>query len=51
MKKVRYIGELPVILPTVGLEVNPEDVIDVPDDFNNAAFEEITEKKTIKGDN
>lgn len=41
MKKVKYNGSLPTVLPTLGLEVKPGDVIDVPDDFNNALFDEV----------
>lgn len=36
--KVKYIGETPVQLPTIGIEVKPGDEIDVPDDFHNAQF-------------
>lgn len=46
MKKVKYNGTLPALLPTLGLEVNPGDVIDAPDDFMNAQFEEVVDKKT-----
>jgi hypothetical protein len=43
MKKVKYIGELPAFLPTLGLEVEPGDIIEVPDDFLNANFENVKE--------
>lgn len=51
MKKVKYKGDLPALLPTLGIEVKPGDVIEVPDDFVNANFEEVpkeTTKETTK---
>lgn len=44
MKKVQYMGELEKILPTLGLTVNKGDVVEVPDDFFNAEFQEVKEK-------
>lgn len=41
MKKVKYNGPIPVIAPTLGLEIKPGDTLDVPDDFVNGAFEEV----------
>lgn len=46
--KVKYNGELPALLPTLGKLVNPEDIIDVPDDFNNSEFTVIEEDKPLK---
>lgn len=48
MKKVKYNGTLKALVPTLNLEVNPGDVIDVPDDFVNTQFEEVTSKPTSK---
>lgn len=49
--KVKYKGDLPAHLPTLGIEVMPGDVIDVPDDFNNVNFKPFVDKKTSANDN
>lgn len=54
MKKVKYNGDYTVIMPTLGIEVNPGDTVDVEDDFNNDHFAQAEEEtKTVKkkGDN
>lgn len=38
MKKVRYLGEATVELPTLGIVVSKGDEITVDDDFTNANF-------------
>lgn len=51
MKKVKYNGQQnEVLLPQFGIIVNNGDVIDVPDDFNNALFEDVKEKPQKDGD-
>jgi hypothetical protein len=48
-KKVRFNGHEAVDLPTLGVRVEPGDVIDVPDCFENALFTDVKEsKKTAK---
>ena len=42
--KVKYTGDIPQQLPTIGLEVQPGDEVEVPDDFRNALFV-LVEKK------
>lgn len=46
MKRVRYIGDEPVTIISLNLDVKPDDEIDVPDDFLNAKFVEVKPKKT-----
>lgn len=48
MKRVRYNGEHRVVVMSLSVEVAPGDVIDVPDDFVNAAFEEVPQKTAQK---
>lgn len=48
MKKVKYTGDLPATLPTLGLEVKPGQEIEVPDDFNNALFVDVVENQPKK---
>lgn len=43
MKKVKYKGDHPTILITLDKDVEPDDVIEVEDDFFNALFEEVVE--------
>lgn len=46
MKKVKYVsrnGDTIVMLPGNPVDVKFGDVIDVPDDFNNANFEDVVE--------
>jgi hypothetical protein len=46
MKKVKYVGQIDgviVMLPGSPVVVNFGDVIEVPDDFNNANFEDYVE--------
>lgn len=43
--KVKYEGDVPVQLSTLGKDVNPGDEIEVPDSFHNANFTEVTPKK------
>ena len=38
MKHVKYIGTYEAYLPTLGVYVVPEDVIEVEDDFENVLF-------------
>lgn len=45
MKKVKYVGDALTLLPTLNVEVAPGDVIDVPDDFNNANFEMVVAER------
>jgi hypothetical protein len=48
MKKVRYVGTIPVTLTKLNLVVQPGDVIEVEDSFVNAAFEEVVIEKPKK---
>jgi hypothetical protein len=51
MKKVKYVGQqddMIVMLPEAPVVVKNGDVIEVPDDFFNANFEEVVEKKSSK---
>lgn len=48
MKKVVYKGDLPALLPTLGIEVKPGDVVEVPDDFFNPQFEDFVDKPATK---
>ena len=48
MKRVKYMGEAIVHLPTLGVMLEYGDEVDVPDDFENALFILITEIE--KGD-
>lgn len=46
MKKVKYVGQngdTTVMLPGAPVDVKYGDVIDVPDDFFNANFEDVVE--------
>jgi hypothetical protein len=45
---VRFTGEFAVDLPSLGMRVEPDEVIDVDDDFENAMFVEVPKvsKKT-----
>lgn len=49
MKRVKYIGEVEVMLPALHVIVRPNDELDVPDDFENALFI-LVETKAKKGD-
>jgi hypothetical protein len=40
VKQVKYVGELDADLPSLGLFVVKNDVIDVPDDFENGLFQD-----------
>lgn len=51
MKKVKYNGDLEVIMPTIGITVEPGDVIDVEDDFENGKFTPVDDTNNTKGDN
>lgn len=44
MKKVRYTGEDPALLPTLNVQVSRGDVITVPDDFDADNFAEVKPK-------
>jgi hypothetical protein len=47
MKKVKYAGQIDgviVMLEGAPVEVKNGDVIEVPDDFNNANFEDVVEE-------
>lgn len=46
MKSVKYVGELGADLPSLGLFVVKNDVIDVPDDFENGLFEDVVTVNT-----
>ena len=49
MKKVKFIsrnGDMIVMLPGAPVDVKYGDVIDVPDDFNNANFEDVVEDES-----
>jgi hypothetical protein len=48
LKKVKYVGDVEVVIPTLGLVVNKDDVIEVDDSFYNAQFEDVVEKKENK---
>jgi hypothetical protein len=52
VKKVKYNGEITVIIPSLGLEVSKGNIIGVPDNFNNALFEDVPpesqKKKEVK---
>jgi hypothetical protein len=53
MKKARYDGSFAVDVPSLGLVVQPGDVIDVPDDFANSQFSDVqatVTKKTKESD-
>lgn len=50
MKKVKYVGDGFALLPTLSVEVSPGDVIDVPDDFENANFEAVKTPSVVKQD-
>lgn len=39
MKKVKYTGKAPVVLPTLNLTANTGDVLNVPADFEAEGFE------------
>lgn len=45
MKKVQYTGEWPADLTTIGIHVEPQDVIDVADDFEHPLFVAVKPKK------
>lgn len=45
MKKVRYVGEWPADLTTLGKHVEPNDVIDVADEFDHPLFADVQTKK------
>lgn len=45
MKKVKYVGDAPQLLPTLGVTVANGDVIDVPDEFSNSNFEDVSPAK------
>lgn len=49
MKKVKYTGEFEAVMPSLGITVKPDDVIEVDDDFSNSNFTPIEEVKK-KGD-
>lgn len=40
-RKVRYVGEREVVIPSTGQVVRPGDEIEVGDDFVNAAFVDV----------
>jgi len=42
--KVKYTGDIPVQLSTIGVDVKPGDEIDVPEDFSNALFVPVKKK-------
>jgi hypothetical protein len=47
MRKVKYVGQIDgiiVMLPEAPVEVKYGDVIEVPDDFSNANFEDVVEE-------
>jgi hypothetical protein len=47
MRKVKYVGQIDgiiVLLPDAPVEVNYGDVIEVPDNFSNANFEDVVEE-------
>lgn len=50
MKKLKYVGDQEVIIPQLGVLVKNGDVIDAPDDFNNANFQAVKSKEAPKGD-
>lgn len=45
MKKVKYVGERELIVIELGKLVKKGDVIDVPNEFANALFEEVKKEK------
>lgn len=45
MKRVKYVGEIPVDLATVGVHAEPGDTVTVPDWWDNPQFIEVKEKK------
>jgi hypothetical protein len=47
-KKVRFNGHEAVDLPTLGVRVEPGDVIDVPDEFLNSLFVEVKSQESKK---
>jgi hypothetical protein len=47
-KKARYEGDHAVDLPTLGIRVEPGDVIDVPDEFSNSLFVEVKSQESKK---
>lgn len=51
--KVKYVGEIDVMIPTLGIQVKKGDEIEVPEDFSNANFVPVEEKVNSKkkGDN
>jgi hypothetical protein len=59
MKNVQYVGSYEAFLPTISKYVNPGDVIEVEDDFDNVLFvlveenvpEAPTKETKTKGEN
>ncbi|QQE80931.1 hypothetical protein [Alicyclobacillus sp. SO9] len=43
--KFKYNGELPTTLPTLGVDVEPGDEVELPDDFFNPLFEAVKKPK------
>ena len=50
MKKVKFIGAYEALLPTLGITVKPEDVIEVEDDFDNVLFLLVVGEVTVEYD-
>ena len=51
MKRVKFVGEYEVTMPTINVQVKPGDVIEVEDTFDNALFVLEEKIKVVKGDN
>lgn len=47
--KMRYKGDHPADLPTIGLHVEPGDVVEVPDGFQHPRFEPVDAEAPPKG--
>jgi len=50
MKRVRYVGTEPVVLPMLNIEVTVGDEIEVPDSFENGLFEVVKPVMKPKGE-